>query len=129
MCQSRRLPWRGPSRASSPLNGNPIVGVLRVPLDFRKGYAASPLCLDFGVTHAAIQVPPPGNGRTKMNSSKLNLYLNDPRGPEEILPTMTAEELAHLLDALYQNLDTPEPVFGVERWYEFAFEECRRWAG
>jgi hypothetical protein len=62
-----------------------------------------------------------------MNSSKLNRYLNDPRGPEEVLPSLTAEELANLLDALYQNLDTPEPEFGAEAWYGMAVEEsCRR---
>lgn len=62
-----------------------------------------------------------------MNSSKLNHYLNDPRGPEDVLPTLTAEELANLLDALYQNLDTPEPEFGAQAWYEMGVEEsCRR---
>ncbi|TLM87965.1 hypothetical protein [Pseudarthrobacter sp. NamE5] len=62
-----------------------------------------------------------------MNSSKLNHYLNDPRGPEEVLPILTAEDLANLLDALYRNLDTPEPEFGAQAWYEMAVEEsCRR---
>ncbi|HEX7201515.1 MAG TPA: hypothetical protein VF249_01965, partial [Arthrobacter sp.] len=62
-----------------------------------------------------------------MNSSKLSRYLNDPRGPEEVLPTLTSGELADLLDGLYQNLDTPEPEFGAEAWYEMAVEEsCRR---
>ena len=62
-----------------------------------------------------------------MNSSRLNRYLNDARGPEEVLPSLTAEELANLLDTLYQNLDTPEPEFGAEAWYEMAVEEsCRR---
>ena len=64
-----------------------------------------------------------------MNNSKLVEYLNDPRGPEEVLITMTAEELAHVLDALYQNLDTPEPEFGAETWYEMAVEESNRRAG
>ncbi|PNI07037.1 hypothetical protein CXX84_18550 [Arthrobacter sp. AFG7.2] len=62
-----------------------------------------------------------------MNSSKLNHYLNDPRGPEEVLPGLTPEELTNLLDGLYQNLDTPEPEFGAQAWYEMAVEEsCRR---
>ncbi|MFP5368076.1 hypothetical protein D7Z96_17590 [Pseudarthrobacter phenanthrenivorans] len=62
-----------------------------------------------------------------MNSSKLNHYLNDPRGPEEVLPALSGEELTKLLDALYQNLDTPEPEFGAQAWYEMAAEEsCRR---
>ncbi|WP_240721059.1 hypothetical protein [Pseudarthrobacter sp. NamE2] len=40
---------------------------------------------------------------------------------------MTAGALADLLDALYQNLDTPEPEFGAQAWYELAVEEsCRR---
>ncbi|TLM75567.1 hypothetical protein [Pseudarthrobacter sp. NamB4] len=65
-----------------------------------------------------------------MNGSKLNHYLNDPRGPEEVLPTLTAAELANLLDVLYQNLDKPEPDFGAQAWYEMAVEEsCRRSAG
>ncbi|WP_258804633.1 hypothetical protein [Pseudarthrobacter sp. NS4] len=62
-----------------------------------------------------------------MNSSKLFRYLNHPRDPEEVLPTLTAEELADLLDALFQNLDTPEPEFGAQAWYDLAVEEsCRR---
>jgi hypothetical protein len=62
-----------------------------------------------------------------MNGSKLFHYLNNPRDPEEVLPTLTAEELADLLDALYQNLDTPEPEFGAQAWYDLAVEEsCRR---
>jgi hypothetical protein len=62
-----------------------------------------------------------------MNSSKLFRYLTDPRGPEEVLPTLTTGELVELLDALYQNLDTPEPEFGAQVWYEMGVEEsCRR---
>jgi hypothetical protein len=62
-----------------------------------------------------------------MNSSTLFRYLTDPRGPEEVLPTLAPAELVELLDALYQNLDTPEPEFGAEAWYEMAVEEsCRR---
>jgi hypothetical protein len=61
-----------------------------------------------------------------MNTSKLLHYLNDPRDPEEVLPTLTAGELADLLDALYQNLDTPEPEFGAQAWYELGVEESNR---
>jgi hypothetical protein len=62
-----------------------------------------------------------------MNSSKLFRYLTDPRGPEEVLPTLPTGELVELLDALYQNLDTPEPEFGAQVWYEMGVEEsCRR---
>jgi hypothetical protein len=61
-----------------------------------------------------------------MNNSRLLHYINDPRGPEEVLPTLPAEELAKLLDALFQNLDTPEPEYGAQAWYEMAVEESSR---
>lgn len=62
-----------------------------------------------------------------MTHSKLLHYLTGPGGPEEILPTLTNGELVELLDALYQNLDTPEPEFGAQVWYEMGVEEtCRR---
>jgi len=61
-----------------------------------------------------------------MNSSKLLHYINDPRGPEEVLPTLPGEELAKLLDALFQNLDTPEPEYGAQAWYEMGVEESAR---
>lgn len=61
-----------------------------------------------------------------MKGPKLLHYLNDPRDPEVILAGLTAEELAELLDALYQNLDTAEPAFGAEAWYDLAVEESSR---
>lgn len=62
-----------------------------------------------------------------MNHSRLLHYLTDPRGPEEVLPSLTTAELVELLDALYQNLDTPEPELGAQVWYEMGVEEsCRR---
>ena len=61
-----------------------------------------------------------------MNHSKLLHYMTDPRGPEEVLPALTADELVELLDALYQNLDTPEPEFGAQAWYEMGVEETYR---
>ena len=62
-----------------------------------------------------------------MTRSKLFHYLTDARGPEEVLPALTTAELVELLDALYQNLDTPEPEFGAQVWYEMGVEEsCRR---
>lgn len=61
-----------------------------------------------------------------MNTSKLLHFLNDPRDPEEVLPTLSSGELAELLDALYQNLDTPEPEFGAQAWYELGVEESSR---
>jgi len=51
-----------------------------------------------------------------MNHAKLAQVIRDPRGPEKILPSLAAEELADLLDALYQNLDTPAPEFGAQAW-------------
>jgi hypothetical protein len=61
-----------------------------------------------------------------MNHAKLSQVINDPRGPEEVLPALPAEELADLLDALYQNLDTPAPDLGAQVWYELAVEESAR---
>ncbi|MCP8999521.1 hypothetical protein NFC73_07220 [Pseudarthrobacter sp. RMG13] len=61
-----------------------------------------------------------------MNQAHLSQVIHDPRGPEEILPSLAAEDLANLLDALYQNLDTPTPVFGAQAWYELAVEESAR---
>jgi hypothetical protein len=61
-----------------------------------------------------------------MNHSKLSQVINDPRGPEEVLPSLAVEELANLLDALYQNLDTPAPDLGAQVWYELAVEESAR---
>ncbi|WP_104062965.1 hypothetical protein [Arthrobacter sp. 4R501] len=64
-----------------------------------------------------------------MNQTRLSQVIHDPRGPEEILPSLAAEDLANLLDALYQNLDTPTPVFGAQAWYELAVEESARRTG
>lgn len=61
-----------------------------------------------------------------MNHSKLSQFINDPRGPEAILPLLPAEDLTKLLDALYQNLDTPTPDFGAQIWYDLAVEESAR---
>ena len=61
-----------------------------------------------------------------MTSAKFPRIINDPRGPERILPTLTAQDLAGLLDALYRDLDTPSPELGTETWYELAVEEAVR---
>ncbi|HEY8699432.1 MAG TPA: hypothetical protein VIM08_00510 [Arthrobacter sp.] len=61
-----------------------------------------------------------------MKSSQLSRLISDPRGPEEVLPSLPPDELANLLDALYQNLDTPAPEFGAQVWYELAVEESAR---
>lgn len=50
--------------------------------------------------------------------------LKDPRGPEEILPGLSQRDLMDLLDALFQNLDSPEPEFGAQTWYEMALDEA-----
>ncbi|MCU1516741.1 MAG: hypothetical protein JWQ75_1462 [Pseudarthrobacter sp.] len=64
-----------------------------------------------------------------MNGSQLSRFINDPRGPEDVLPTLSADELANLLDALFRNLDTPTPEFGAQVWYELAVEESGRRSG
>jgi hypothetical protein len=64
-----------------------------------------------------------------MNDTEFALLISDPRGPEEVLPLLAAEELANLLDALYQNLDTPAPALGTQSWYELAVEESARRTG
>lgn len=65
-------------------------------------------------------------GRSAMNRSALIQLLSDPRDPEDVLSSLGAEELGELLDALFQNLDTPEPEFGAQAWYEMAVEESTR---
>ena len=64
-----------------------------------------------------------------MNHTHLSRIIHDTRGPEEVLPLLAAEDLANLLDALYQNLDTPAPEFGAQAWYELAVEEIARRTG
>jgi len=64
-----------------------------------------------------------------MNQTDLYRLIHDPRGPEKILPSLAAEDLANLLDTLFQNLDTPAPVFGAQVWYELGVEESARRTG
>jgi hypothetical protein len=61
-----------------------------------------------------------------MTPLQLSHLINDPRGPEMVLPSLTAQELSNLIDALYRNLDTPAPVLEAETWYELAVEEDLR---
>lgn len=61
-----------------------------------------------------------------MNRSKLSRVINDPRGPETVLPDLSGEELEALLDALFQNLDTPSPDLGAQFWYDLCVEETTR---
>jgi hypothetical protein len=61
-----------------------------------------------------------------MNRPQLVHYINDSRDPSVVLAEATVQELEQLVDALYRNLDTPEPEFGAQVWYELASEELER---
>ncbi len=61
-----------------------------------------------------------------MTPLQLSRLINDPRGPGIVLPTLTAQMLSELIDALYRNLDTPSPALEAETWYELAVEEDLR---
>jgi hypothetical protein len=61
-----------------------------------------------------------------MTPLQLAQLINDPRGPEMVLPTLTAQDLSNLIDALYRNLDTPSPALEAESWYELAVQEDLR---
>jgi hypothetical protein len=61
-----------------------------------------------------------------MNHSQLSRLINDPRGPEEVIPGLSGEELVALLDALFRNLDTPSPDPGAQFWYDLCLEESTR---
>ena len=61
-----------------------------------------------------------------MNTHQLFAFLSDPRDPEEVLAALPAEDLAGLLDLLFQELDTVEPAFGAQAWYDLALEESNR---
>lgn len=65
-------------------------------------------------------------GYAAVTAPERSRLINDPRGPERVLPTLTSEELAALIDALYRNLDTPSPELGADAWYELAVEEADR---
>ena len=57
---------------------------------------------------------------------ELLTVLEDPRGPETTLNSLTDEELAIVLDALYRNLDTSMPEPDAIFWYQTGVEESRR---
>ncbi|KQQ84713.1 hypothetical protein OVA06_15830 [Pseudarthrobacter sp. SL88] len=62
-----------------------------------------------------------------MKNPQLIQYLDDPREPDEVLAGLPADELATLLDILFQELDTEDPEYGAHAWYDLAVEEsCRR---
>ncbi|MFF1252770.1 hypothetical protein ACFVYC_09805 [Pseudarthrobacter sp. NPDC058329] len=53
-----------------------------------------------------------------MPDPELFRIIRDPRGPETTISSLSDLELARLLDALYQNLDTPRPEPTAIFWYE-----------
>lgn len=61
-----------------------------------------------------------------MTDQRLFGMLWDLSGPEAVTASVSDEELAHLLDALYQNLDTPTPDPRAILWYEIGVEESYR---
>lgn len=61
-----------------------------------------------------------------MTDTQLFRILGDPRGPEAATAGMSDDDLAGLLDALYQNLDTSAPEPSAIYWYEIAVEESSR---
>lgn len=61
-----------------------------------------------------------------MKHSDLSRVINDPRGPETIIPALSSAELLALSDALYRNLDTPSPDLGAQFWYELCVVESSR---
>ena len=73
--------------------------------------------------HQMLQSQP---GYAMLTPPKISRFLDDPRGPETLLLTLTVGELAAFTDALYRNLDTPFPEPGVHELYELAVEEAHR---
>ena len=57
---------------------------------------------------------------------QLHRIIDDPRVPDAVIRSLSNDELARLLDALYQNLDTPVPELGAVFWYEACLEESLR---
>lgn len=58
-----------------------------------------------------------------MTDPQLFSIISDPRGPETTISSLSDDELAELLDTLYQNLDTPAPEPGAIYWYHTGVEE------
>jgi hypothetical protein len=57
---------------------------------------------------------------------QLHRIISDPRGPDAVTSSLSNEELAQVLDALYRSLDTPAPEPGTVYWYEACLEESLR---
>ena len=60
------------------------------------------------------------------SAPQLHRIISDPRGPDAVTSSLSNEELAQVLDALYRNLDTPVPGLGTIYWYEACLEESLR---
>lgn len=58
-----------------------------------------------------------------MTTAQAARIINDPRGPEEVIPSLPSTQLARLLDALYRDLDRAAPDPGAELWYRLCVEE------
>jgi hypothetical protein len=61
-----------------------------------------------------------------MTDPELLRIIGDPRGPEVVTSSLSDEELARLLDALYRHLDTPAPDPNAIFWYDEGLEESLR---
>lgn len=60
------------------------------------------------------------------SDAQLRRIISDPRGPDAVASSLSNEELAQVLDALYRSLDTPVPELGIVYWYEACLEESLR---
>jgi hypothetical protein len=65
-------------------------------------------------------------GIAAVNATQVARIINDPRGPEEVIPNLSPADLARLVDAPYRNLDTPSPELGADLWYQLCVEESDR---
>jgi len=61
-----------------------------------------------------------------MNRSQLAFLRNDDQDPYTALAAASEGELVKLIDALYRNLDTQEPEFEAQLWFDLATEELER---
>lgn len=61
-----------------------------------------------------------------MNRSQLVHFMRNSGDPEATVTAASTEELGLIADALYRNLDTPNPVLGAQDWYDLAVEELGR---
>jgi hypothetical protein len=61
-----------------------------------------------------------------MNRSQLAFLRSDVQDPSAALAAASEDELEKLIDALYRNLDTQEPEFEAQLWFDLATEELER---